>query len=138
MNLDRKRIFIVEDNASNRAIVQTILERQGAIIAFDRWGRDTCKRLHDFAPVDLVILDLMFPNNITGYDIFDSIRKITEFALVPVVAVSAADPSEAIPTAQAKGFAGFISKPIDFMRFSQQIAEILDGNELWYTHQQFS
>ena len=138
MNLEGKRIFIVEDNATNRAIIQTILERHGVTIGFDRWGKDTCKRLHEFAPVDLVILDLMFPNNITGYDIFDSIRQLSQFRHVPVVAVSAADPSEAIPTAQARGFAGFISKPIDFVRFCHQIAEILDGNELWYTHQQFS
>lgn len=136
MRLKDKRIFIVEDNIGNRAITQMLLERHGARVSTDRFGRDAIKRLKQFAPVDLVILDLMLPEGITGYDIFGEIRELAEFDNVPIVAVSAADASEALPDAQDRGFAGFISKPIDFNLFPQQIAQIINGDEVWYTDEQ--
>src|SRR4051812_44326036 len=114
MRLNNKRIFIVEDNANNRAVMQTILEQHGARVAFERWGRNTAEELKRFAPVDIVLLDLMYPNQVTGFDVFDRIREEPQFAFVPIVAVSAMDASVAVPKTRAKGFAGFISKPIDF------------------------
>ena len=126
MSLQDKRIFLVEDGVENRAIIQTLLERSGAKIAFDRWGIDTIKRLQMFAPVELILLDLMLPNRVTGYDVFDRIRAVSDFADVPIVAVSASDPSEAVPKTKAKGLAGFIAKPIDFEVFPLQIERILN------------
>lgn len=133
MILQGRRIFYVEDNVSNRAIAQLILEREGAIVGFERWGRDqTIKKLRDFAPVDVILLDLMLPNKATGYDVMAAIRENRDFDSVPVVAVSAADPSIEIPKTRACGFAGFISKPIVLQLFAQQIATILKGEQLWF------
>ncbi|MBC7813344.1 MAG: response regulator [Burkholderiales bacterium] len=131
MSLQNKRIYLVEDGVENRAIIQTLLERSGAKIAFDRWGTDTIKGLQLFAPVDIILLDLMLPNKVTGYDVFDRIREIADFVDVPIVAVSAADPSEAVPKTRAKGFAGFIAKPIDFELFPLQIERILNHESVW-------
>jgi two-component system, cell cycle response regulator DivK len=130
--LKGKRIFIVEDDVSNRSIMQFLLEKAGAVIAFERWGRDTVQRLEAFQPVDIILLDLMLPNNVTGYDVFDQIRAKAEFANVPIVAVSAAEAEEAIPKTHAKGFDGFISKPVKYDLFAQQIAETLGGKKIWY------
>jgi CheY-like chemotaxis protein len=94
---------------------------------------DTVQRLVDFAPVDLILLDLMLPNNVSGYDIFDRIGAFSDFAKVPIVAVSAADPGVAVPKVRAKGFAGFIAKPIEFEIFPSQIARILNNQPVWYT-----
>jgi len=47
------------------------------------------------------------------------------------VAVSAMDPSVAIPQARQKGFSGFIAKPIDNRLFPQQIAQIIEGEQVW-------
>lgn len=136
MELKDKRIFIVEDNIGNRAIAQMLLEQHGARIQFNRWGEGVAQNLKDFLPVDLIILDLMLPRGITGFDIFGDIREIPEFAGIPIIAVSAADPSTAIPEAQERGFNGFISKPIDFQLFPRQIARIIAGEEIWHTHSQ--
>ena len=131
MRLTNKRIFIVEDNAPNRAIMQTILEQHGARVAFERWGRNTVEELKRFAPVDIILLDLMYPNNVTGFDIYDLIRAEPQFAYVPIVAVSAMDASVAVPKTRAKGFAGFIGKPVDFELFPQQVALALEGAPVW-------
>lgn len=131
MSLSGKRIFVVEDNLENRIVIDVLLKEKGATTYFDRWGKFTIQRLRDFVPVDMILLDLMLPKGLTGYAIFDSIRECPEFAGVPVVAVSAADASEAIPKAKAKGFAGFISKPLDFVKFAEQIETILAGKAIW-------
>jgi CheY-like chemotaxis protein len=132
-SLFNKRIFVVEDNLENRIITQLALMRTGAHLEFDRWGRETIKLLHRQMPVDLIVLDLMFPHGVTGYDIFDQIRREAEFNHVPIVAVSAADPSEALPKCRARGFAGFISKPIEEDVFPDQLVRLMSGEKIWYT-----
>lgn len=129
--LDHKRIFMVEDHSGNRAIMQTLLEQHGATVGFERWGTDTLAYLHKFGTPDVIILDLMFPNGVTGYDIFDVIRTDAHFAAVPIVAVSASEAAHAIPKAKSQGFAGFIPKPFDFDAFPRQIAAIIAGENLW-------
>src|SRR5690606_11841995 len=100
-------------------------------ISFDRWGADAVTRLRRFMPADLILLDLMFPHGVTGYDIFKDIRAHPEFRHVPIVAVSASDASVAIPLTKDMGFAGYIAKPIDFLGFTKQIHEIMQGVPVW-------
>jgi CheY-like chemotaxis protein len=131
--LKDKRIFITEDNVVNRSVMQLILETEGAVIAFERWGTETEKRLRDFAPIDLIILDLMLPGEISGLDVFDNIRAIPEFTAIPIIAVSAKETDIAITETRAKGFNGFIGKPINRFKFAKQIAAVMNGESLWET-----
>ncbi len=132
--LKDKRIFYIEDNVSNLALVQMILEQQGAKVYFERWGNeaDIINRLKSFMPVDLILLDLMFAGNISGYDIFDQLRQVPDFDHIPIATVSAADPSIEMPKARAKGFAGYISKPVKLIMFPQQVADLINGQHVWY------
>jgi CheY-like chemotaxis protein len=129
--LQDRRVFLIEDNVSNRVIMQMLLEQAGAQIGFERWGTQTIQRLKAFAPVDIICLDLMFPRGFSGFDIFDEIRSQVDFDRVPIVAVSASEPAVAIPKAREKGFHGFISKPVDFDGFPRQIEQILNGERIW-------
>jgi CheY-like chemotaxis protein len=131
MQLENKRIFLVEDNIGNQTITKTLLETHGAIVAIHRTGQDVIPHLRKFYPVDLIVLDLMLPNGITGYDIFSAIRNQPEFDAVPVIAMSVVDRSEAIPQAKKRGFSGFISKPISFRIFPEQVARIIAGELIW-------
>ncbi len=133
MLLKDRRIFIVDDNLENRAIMQMLLEQEGARTAIDRWGLDTVDRLRRFAPIDVILLDLMFPKNVTGYEVFDSIRAVAAFDEVPIVAVSSMEASVAVPKVKAKGFTGFICKPVEFDLFPKQIVSIIEGQKVWYT-----
>ncbi len=133
MYLQNKRVFILEDNLENKAIAQMLLEYAGAQVIVDRWGTETLPRLKKSTPIDVILLDLMLPGQITGYDIFTQIRQDHEFDDVPIIAVSAADVSTAVPKAQELGFSGFISKPIDFRFFAQQIKRVIDGERIWHT-----
>lgn len=132
MILDGKRIFFVEDDHNNIAVIKTILEQNGATTAFERWGNETLDKLQAFAPVDIILLDLMLPRDVSGYDLLEAIRAIEAFAQTPIVAVSAADPAVAMKKAKLAGFDSFISKPLQWGLFEQQIAAIMDGEAVWY------
>jgi CheY-like chemotaxis protein len=131
--LQGKRVFCFEDDANNRAVVETILQAAGATIRFDTWGfiEISLPKIRTFQP-DIILLDLMLMGNVSGYDIYDILRTKHNLATVPIVAVSASDPALEIPKARKKGFAGFIGKPIDIHLFPDQIASILQGETVWY------
>jgi two-component system chemotaxis sensor kinase CheA len=131
MILKDKRIFIVEDNMQNRLVFQMSLIRHGASVDFERWGRDTLYHLQNLSRVDLIVLDLMLADDISGFDIFDKIRALPKYNTVPIIAVSAMDPSIAIPKTRKQGFSGFIAKPIDNTQFPKQIASIIAGQAVW-------
>lgn len=131
MILKDKRIFIVEDNMQNRLIFQMALIRQGASVDFERWGRDTLYHIQNTSRIHLIVLDLMLADGVSGFDIFDQIRALPKYNNIPIVAVSAMDPSIAIPKTRAQGFSGFIAKPIDNTLFPKQLASIIEGEKVW-------
>ena len=137
MLLYGKHIFIVEDNVQNRVVFQMLLRKQGADVDFERWGQDTVFRLQNSTQVDMILLDLMLAEGVSGFDLYTDIRtQLPQFAAVPIVAVSAMEPALAIPKAQALGFSGFIGKPINGLIFAEQLANILNGESIWYTGEQ--
>ena len=131
MLLSNKHIFIVEDNAANAGIMLTALQIQGATTYFDRWGTHTTMRLLQLPQIDLILMDLMLANGLSGYDVFDQIKQAPALSGIPIVIVSASDANVEMSKAREKGFAGYISKPIDFITFPKSIASILNGVAVW-------
>lgn len=131
MLLKNKRIFVVEDDAMNLAVICTLLRKDGAEVEFDTWGGYTVQKLKDFRPFDLILLDLALPKGRSGYDVFDQIRRVPELAGIPVVVVTAADPGIEMNRAREKGLNGFISKPISYDTFAKTIAAVFEGKQVW-------
>lgn len=134
VKLENKRIFIVEDDAYNLAIMSSFIRREGARLEFDRWGYDTVYRLTRFLPIDIILLDLMLPNNTSGYTVFRRIRETPELKDVPVLIVTAADPDVEMEKARQAGFQGYISKPFP-LNFTQLVAQAIAGEHVWFTHE---
>jgi two-component system cell cycle response regulator DivK len=131
MLLEGKRVFVIEDNPGNLAVMQTILSQHGASVYFERWGHDTCRQLLAAAPIDIILLDLMLPKGVSGYDVFEAIQAEPELARIPVVMVSAADPDHEMEKARQKGFSGFIGKPIRLNTFGHYVASVIGGERVW-------
>jgi len=135
--LHGKHIFIVEDDAMNRAVFQIALGTNGAFVEFDRWGRNTLNKIAEQQP-DIIILDLMLKHGDSGYDIFTQIRNNKKYDSIPIIAISASEPSFAIPKTKEMGFSGFIAKPVDESQLASQIAQILSGEEIWSAGSRFN
>jgi CheY-like chemotaxis protein len=133
MLLAHRTIFIVEDNTQNRVVFKMALSRHGALVEFERWGTNSTFLLRSLPHVDLIILDLMLADGISGLDVFDEIRALPKFDQIPIIAVSAVEPAVAIPQARLRGFAGFLAKPIDAKEFPKQVAKIIEGEQIWAT-----
>jgi CheY-like chemotaxis protein len=132
MILDGKFIFIVEDNPQNRLVYQIALNRHGAWLEYETSGHDVVTHLKRLHTVHIIVLDLMLPGNISGYDVYDQIRELDQYKTVPIVAVTAADPSEALPRTREKGFNSLLLKPIDIYALPQQLLQIIEGEQIWY------
>lgn len=130
--LSGKRVFIVEDDLMNMAVNSAALRRSGATIIQDPLNINTIGKVEIQLPIDVILLDLMLRHNMNGYDIYDALKANPRLKDIPVIAVSAADPHIEIPKAQAKGFAGFIGKPIKPHHFAAQIASCMNGEAVWY------
>lgn len=129
--LEGRKIFILEDDVNNLAVITSMLRRYGATIYFDSWGVETAQTIKAFMPIDIILLDIHLPNNVTGYDVFDHIKQIPELADIPIVAVTASDPDREMKKAKEKGFNGYISKPIRTKTFISSLLAILSGEEVW-------
>jgi CheY-like chemotaxis protein len=132
MLLEGKHIYIVEDNQMNRIVYQMTLQMQGAYLEFDRWGKDASHKLANVRHWDLIILDLMLAKGISGYDIFEDIRQMPHHENTPIIAISASEPSVAIPKVRELGFNGFISKPIDEELICDQVLRAINGEAIWH------
>lgn len=137
MSIKGKHIFIVEDDVQNRVVYQMLLVKHNARFEFDRWGRDTLSRIRRMPQVDLIILDLMLPGELSGYDIYNILRGEARLTDVPIVAVSASDTTTAVRKTQEMGFNGFIAKPIDVSIFAEQLTTIMTGGSIWDTAGRF-
>lgn len=131
--LNGKTILIVEDNVTNLAVFNVVLRNSGAQILQDFWNTETIPMLLRFPSIDIILMDLMLHNGISGYDVFDRIRANEKLAHIPIVMVTAADAGVEMPRAKARGFNGFIAKPIDAILFPQQIASCIEGTPVWYS-----
>ena len=122
-------LLIVDDDTDFASAVGTILEKQGYTISIETDCGKTIDRIHEQRP-DLVILDVMFPENDTaGFEAARSIRRT--FGELPVIMLTAVN--QLFPL----GFSSkdldptwlpavdFVEKPVDFALLCAKVSEIL-------------
>lgn len=132
MLLKNKRILMFEDNLENIDVQQSLLQDEGAEV--DLFVGGDLDTYFSQGQIDLIIMDLMIPGGVDGFDIRERIHDVSGAGNIPVVAVSAMDASLAVSRAKSLKFAGFIAKPIDMDLFPSQIASIMSGKSVWYTN----
>ena len=131
MLLNRKFVFIVEANPQNCLVFRIVLSRHGAWVEFDPVGDNTLEHLKRLSQVDVILLNLTLPGGLSGYDVFDQIRRHVAYAAVPIIALTTFAFSGLLPQTQIRGFNGLILKPIDINLFPRQILRAIDGENIW-------
>ncbi|HZZ34282.1 MAG TPA: response regulator, partial [Caulobacteraceae bacterium] len=56
-----KTILVVDDDPTQRRLIQAVLEREGFAVAHADSGRAALEHLGSGAPADVVLLDLVMP-----------------------------------------------------------------------------
>ncbi len=124
--LNRKKILIVDDNPSNRALLRDILEPLGFVIDEAEDGNEVETACRRFAP-DAILMDLRMPK-MDGFTASKQLKEHAEFSAIPIIAITAST------TGQKKlrqrclehGFSSYITKPYSFAELLQTLAEQLE------------
>jgi len=118
-----KRILIVEDKATSRELLRTILQHEGyqTIEAVD--GEEALAKARTETP-DLILLDLHMPRR-NGYEVLNILRQDQRFTATPIVAVTASAMSGDREKALAAGFSGYLAKPVPLAKLREEINRLL-------------
>ena len=103
------KILVIEDNDDIRDIIKDLLELKGfSVIAANSGPRGI--RLAIKENPELILCDIMMPN-MDGFEVFLSLREITQLWVVPFLFVTAKSDSSTFREAMNLGADDFIVKP---------------------------
>ena len=105
---DKRLILVVEDEAVNRAILGSVLEKDYEVIYAGDGTEALQKASENKAILSLIILDLIMPG-MQGQEVLRRVRADSEYQDIPVI-VASGDQSQEIECLNA-GASDFIQKP---------------------------
>lgn len=112
LNLENKKILIVDDDARNIFVLAAALEEYGAEIIEAENGKVALEKLQD-ETCDLILMDIMMPV-MNGYEAIKAIRNIDEIKHIPIIATTAKSLKGDREKCMEAGANDYISKPINY------------------------
>jgi len=123
------KLLLVEDNPDDVEIAIRALHKSRQIndIRVVRDGeetlrlllRDGAQDLDPFRP-DLILLDLNLPK-VSGFDVLERIKTSDGLSSIPVIVLTVSEREEDIARAYQLGANTYITKPVDFVKFTHAI-----------------
>lgn len=110
--LKNKKILITDDDMRNIFALSTALQAYEMQIVIANNGREAIEKLKEFTDIDLVLMDIMMPE-MDGYEAMMKIRKMKNFAKLPIIALTAKAMKNDREKCIEAGANDYISKPID-------------------------
>ncbi len=120
-----KRILIVEDKATSRELLRTVLEQQGYVVDEASDGEEALRKI-SAEPPHLVLMDLQMPAR-DGYEVVRELRKDPRFQQMPVVAVTASAMQGVREKVLAAGFTSYLTKPLSLVQLRQEVSRLLES-----------
>ncbi|MGF1458552.1 MAG: response regulator [Leptolyngbyaceae cyanobacterium] len=103
-------IFVVDDSADNRFLLQALLEDEGYQITTLEGGHELLEQVGEALP-DLILLDIMMPE-MNGYEATRRIRSLEHLPFIPILLVTAHERSNVVEGLDT-GADDFIRKPFN-------------------------
>lgn len=88
------KILVVDDDLEISSLVQYTLESVGHTIKVCDNGREVLDAIKEFSP-ELLVMDVMLPG-IDGYSLTTKISESPETAAIPIIVLSALEPSRSM------------------------------------------
>jgi EAL domain-containing protein (putative c-di-GMP-specific phosphodiesterase class I)/CheY-like chemotaxis protein len=128
-------VLIVDDNPSNVALLQALLDEQGLFRVYTETDpRQVPRQLAQNDP-DLVLLDLHMPH-VDGHEVLTQIKLYAAGSFLPVLVLTADTTTSARDRALGQGAQDFLTKPLDAGETALRIANLLRTRQLFTTLRQ--
>lgn len=109
MDLDRKKILVVDDEQDQVAIVKKQMEAIGYEVATAYDGEEAISKIRAAKP-DLIILDVMM-SGINGYEVCAMLGQDANTKDIPVIMLTAQRKAEDIRKGMDAGVVSYVQKP---------------------------
>jgi DNA-binding response OmpR family regulator len=109
--VDPARLLIVDDEAKNRKLLETLLRAEGYVTTSVTNGEEALAAVAE-APPDLILLDIMMPG-MDGYQVAKILKGKTFSAHIPIIMVTAMADRNARLAGLNAGAEEFLTKPVD-------------------------
>jgi HAMP domain-containing protein/CheY-like chemotaxis protein/signal transduction histidine kinase len=107
-----KKVLIVDDDMRNIFALTSMLERHQMEIVFAENGREGIAQLQNTPDIHIVLMDVMMPE-MDGYETMQAIRKMPQFAALPMIALTAKAMKGDREKCIEAGASDYITKPVD-------------------------
>ena len=122
-----KTVLVVDDDPTQRRLIQAVLERDGFAVAHAQSGDEAIQHLTSGASVDVILLDLVMPG-ISGQDTLIEMRA-RSFAQ-PVIVLTSTGGIDTVVKAMQAGACDFFVKPASPERITISIRNALSMGAL--------
>ncbi len=118
------RILIVDDNASNRDVLERRLVREGHQVATAANG-SAALELAVAESFDLILLDLIMPE-MSGFEVLRRLKAAEHTSDIPVIVISALDELDSVVRCIEAGAEDYLTKPFNPTLLRARIGASLD------------
>ncbi|MGW7260178.1 HAMP domain-containing protein [Streptomyces sp. NPDC054834] len=107
-----EKVLIVDDDIRNVFALTSVLEQHGLSVLYAENGREGIEVLEQHDDVAVVLMDIMMPE-MDGYATTTAIRRMPQFAGLPIVALTAKAMKGDREKAIESGASDYVTKPVD-------------------------
>ncbi|MEU2251426.1 HAMP domain-containing protein [Streptomyces sp. NPDC019224] len=107
-----EKVLIVDDDIRNVFALTSVLEQHGLTVLYAENGREGIEVLEQHDDVTVVLMDIMMPE-MDGYATTSAIRRMPQFAGLPIVALTAKAMKGDREKAIESGASDYVTKPVD-------------------------
>jgi len=118
-------IIYVEDNASNRALVEAIVGRQKGLRLYSANTIKQARELLTNIQPEILLIDLSLPDG-SGEDLLVELRQKEAYSQLPIFILSADAMTETISRLMTKGASDYFTKPLNIALFNQKLKQIIE------------
>ncbi|EGX61233.1 two-component system sensor kinase [Streptomyces zinciresistens K42] len=107
-----EKVLIVDDDIRNVFALTSVLEQHGLSVLYAENGREGIEVLEQHDDVAVVLMDIMMPE-MDGYATTTAIRRMPQFAGLPIIALTAKAMKGDREKAIESGASDYVTKPVD-------------------------
>lgn len=125
---NKQKILYVEDNASNKALMEAIISRHQNLRLYTVTTiKQTLAFLQEITP-DILLVDLHLPDG-SGESLIKQLQANAAYTNIPIVVLSADAMPETIARLSDLGITNYFTKPLDISAFNWRLKTLMSHEE---------